>query len=62
LGPENAWARGGRTFPATPIDLLLEPPRATVATMVLKDRLFIALTVLAMLGAVALTGAVLFSE
>jgi hypothetical protein len=41
---------------------LLEPPRATAATMVLKDRLFIALTVLAMLGAVALTGAVLFSD
>jgi hypothetical protein len=40
---------------------LLESTRATVATMVLKDRLFIALTVLAMLGAVALTGAVLFS-
>jgi hypothetical protein len=30
--------------------------------MVLKDRLFIALTALAMLGAVALTGVVLFSD
>ena len=40
---------------------VLGPTCATVTAMVLKDRLFIALTVLAMLGAVALTAVVLFA-
>jgi hypothetical protein len=57
-------SRGGHAFPAVPIDLRQPsgPHRASVGAMVLKDRLFIALTVLAMLGAVALTGIVLFTD
>jgi hypothetical protein len=52
--------RASRRRPLICINLL-GPTRATFAAIVLKDRLFIALTVLAMLGAVALTGVVLFS-